>query len=101
MTRRTEPPPTRESHDPGPLPVAGLRMFAPVALGDLQTSSSYLENAAIRLESAYQAGEKFTVFEERSVHSAIRGLAETLVIVTELLRRNELEDAPTTPRSSA
>lgn len=99
---RTEPPtrenpPTRSSYDPGPLPADALRVFAPVALGDLQTASSYLENGSIRLNSMIAKGEKFTTFEQRAVYSALRDLAETLTLVRGLLTGNELLDVAPLP----
>lgn len=77
--------PRREDYDPGPLPVEPLRVFAPVAVGDIQTAKAYLENGLIRLGSMAAQGEKFTMFEERSITAAVRDLAETLDLTRKAL----------------
>jgi len=73
--------PSPYAQDPGPLPEETLRSFAPVAVGDLQTSASYLNNGLIRIRSATQAGERFTPFEERTMASSIKDIATTFGLV--------------------
>lgn len=83
-------PPARADYDPGPLPTDALRIFAPSAAHDIRTGKGYLEACFIRLQSVVSRDEKFTVFEQQAIASAIRDATTTLVQIRDIIIENAL-----------